>query len=90
MTIYSSPVYHRCEGVETSQVLIKRRNRTVAGQKRACGKSASRELSFVHPKTLRLAGCERGSYTGGPANWRFWRLGRPLVLTFLGPKKELT
>ncbi len=22
MTIYSSPVYHRCKGVETSQVLI--------------------------------------------------------------------
>src|SRR5260370_973769 len=36
------------------------------------------------PKTLRLAGCRVGSYTGGPANWRFQRWGRPLGLTFLG------
>jgi hypothetical protein len=35
-------------------------------------------------ETLRLAGREAGSYTGGPANWRFLRWGRPLVLTFLG------
>src|SRR5207249_3018631 len=34
--------------------------------------------------TASLAGCRAGSYTGGPANWRFLRWGRPLVLTFLG------
>jgi len=38
-----------------------------------------------HCKTAQsLAGCEVGSYTGGPANWRFRRWGRPLALTFLG------
>src|SRR5258708_23098800 len=40
------------------------------------------------PKTLRLAGWEPGSYTGGPANWRFLRWGRPLALTFLGLTKR--
>jgi hypothetical protein len=36
------------------------------------------------PRALRLAGCETGSYTGGPANWQSRRWGRPLELTFLG------
>ena len=40
------------------------------------------------PKTLQLAGCEAGSYTGGPANWRFRRQGRPLAPTFLSPSNR--
>src|SRR5260370_15714858 len=36
------------------------------------------------PKTLRLAGCRVGSYTGGPANWRFQRWGDRLGSPSLG------
>jgi len=35
--------------------------------------SAGMRKTKQHPKTLQLAGCRAGSYTGGPANWRFLR-----------------